>query len=417
MKIKKLVSFVVVMTTALLFTSGTGRSQSSSTEASGIVTPLLQYQGRLTDPTTGSIVPDGVYAMNFQMFNVESGGTALWSEGELVTVQKGLFSCLLGDTNPLAASIFNGQALWLDVAVAGEQLGPRQPVIPVAYAISLVPGAVVEANTAPVLEVNNLSGGEALQIGGNLNVNGRLIGGLHYHSGDEITSGTVADARIAASVARDSEIWPTVLANDGSGSTLDADLLDGVQASAFSLSSHLHDDRYYTESESSSLFVNATGDTMSGALTVPKINYSSPRTHYFSVGGEGFLPAGNVDYSNSYGMGGAYVYSGSEAMSAPVHLPQGAVVTSFRVYFYDNSTSNLEVSLAYIPATGAYYTLAEVDSIGLSGYSNRTTTSINYPTIDNVGRTYHIRAWCDTWDGSNLRIMGVLVTYTISEAP
>ena len=54
----------------------------------------------------------------------------------------------------------------------------------------------------------------------------------HAHSGTDITNGTVADARIASSIARDSEIVPTVLANDGSGSTLDADLLDGYHASA-----------------------------------------------------------------------------------------------------------------------------------------------------------------------------------------
>ena len=51
----------------------------------------------------------------------------------------------------------------------------------------------------------------------------------HVHAGTDITSGLVADARIAATIARDSEIVPAVLAGDGAGSTLDADLLDGLQ--------------------------------------------------------------------------------------------------------------------------------------------------------------------------------------------
>ena len=55
----------------------------------------------------------------------------------------------------------------------------------------------------------------------------------HAHPGEAITSGTVADAVIAASIARDSEILPTVLANDGSGSNLDADRLDGLSSLAF----------------------------------------------------------------------------------------------------------------------------------------------------------------------------------------
>jgi hypothetical protein len=55
----------------------------------------------------------------------------------------------------------------------------------------------------------------------------------HVHSGEDITSGTVSEARIDGSVARDSEVMPTVQAGDGSGSGLDADHLDGRDSSAF----------------------------------------------------------------------------------------------------------------------------------------------------------------------------------------
>jgi hypothetical protein len=417
MKHKTVAILVTVMAGLLLYPSGTSWSQSIGAVADGVVTPLLQYQGRLTDPATGKIVADGSYSMDFRLYDVEAGGTALWLESKAVTVQGGLFSTVLGDTTALDPYLFNGQALWLGVTVEGEQLGPRQPVLPVAYALSLVPGAVVASNSGPALQVSHLGGGEALLVGGSLNVSGSLIGGSHTHSGGDITSGTVADGRISSTIARDSEIMPSVLANDGPGSTLDADLLDGNQASAFALSAHNHDNRYYTESETKSLYVDATGDMMTGELIVPKISYSSPRTNYFMVGGEGFLPWRNVDYSNSEYMGGAYLYSGSGAMAAPVHLPQGAVVISFRVFFYDSSTSDLSVDLSYIPATGGYYDLASVDSAGISGYASRTDTSISYATIDNTLYSYHIRAWSNSWDGNNLRVMGALITYTTSEVP
>jgi len=48
--------------------------------------------------------------------------------------------------------------------------------------------------------------------------------------------------------------------NDGSGSGLDADLLDGYHASSFATASHNHDSRY----------VNVTGDTMTGLLNTTK---------------------------------------------------------------------------------------------------------------------------------------------------
>ena len=81
------------------------------------------------------------------------------------------------------------------------------------------------------------------------------VSALGSVDGSAIKSGTVAAARIDAAIARDIEIMPAVLAGDGTGSTLDADTLDGQQASAFM-------------SAASDNWVNTSGDTMTGALTV-----------------------------------------------------------------------------------------------------------------------------------------------------
>lgn len=59
--------------------------------------------------------------------------------------------------------------------------------------------------------------------------------------------------------------------------TGDADTVDGYDASAFSLASHLHDDRYYTETESDSTFLALGGGTMTGQLNITdlvKIGYA-----------------------------------------------------------------------------------------------------------------------------------------------
>jgi hypothetical protein len=571
------------------------------------VTPLLQYQGRLTDPDTGDPVADGVYEISLRLYNVESGGTPLWTETEDVSVQGGLFSTVLGDTTPLDSALFNSQALWLGIEVDGDgEATPRQPVLPVAYALSLVPGAIVQGNSsAPALQVNNSGSGEAFRAGGatlldgdvdisgsatvagGLDVGGSLTGGSHNHSGGDISSGTVADPRIDPAIARDSEVaasveshrsdseahharytdaeaWSAVLDQDGPGSGLNADLLDGMQASAFSTPGHAHWGERWTGTgtglslsgggtglsasgsdygvygsssggqgvygvsesaagvwgkstdnigvygqSSNSYGVAGVGSTLSGlygystssygvygysansyggyfsagsdhndlvlggnngrinsypgdqnsnlilssnndielrldndggesgvlevknsggtnvvtvdesgTLTAAKVAYSTPHTRYFVVGGEGFLPTSDVAYSNSGAMGGAYVSSGSVAMAAPVHLPHGAVVTGFKVFFYDNSTSDLTVRLARIPlASGAYFYLGEVNSSGISGWGNRTDTTISYATVDNSQYSYHVKVYCTSWAGYNLRIMGAVVTYTMSEAP
>ncbi len=85
-----------------------------------VLTPLLQYQGRQTDPGTGEPVADGNYTMTFRLYDVASGGSALWTETKDVPVADGLFNTVLGDVTALDQGLFNGQALWLGVKVGAD---------------------------------------------------------------------------------------------------------------------------------------------------------------------------------------------------------------------------------------------------------------------------------------------------------
>jgi hypothetical protein len=257
MRAVRLVSIVAVVLLAVLLTASRARvdplrAEPPDGDSAGITaatSPLLQYQGRLADPGSGEPVADGSYSMTFRLYTVASGGTALWTETKDVAVQGGLFSTSLGDTVALSQSLFNGQELWLGIKVGSDdEATPRQQILPAAYALGLVPGAAMQADSSSAaLQVTNLGSGDALLVNGqmtlsgNLTVSGALSGGTHTHSGADITSGTVAEAYIDEALARDSEILPTVLDNDGAGSTLDADLLDGQDASAFAATGHDHD--------------------------------------------------------------------------------------------------------------------------------------------------------------------------------
>ena len=142
-----------------------------------------------------------------------AGGTAKWTETKNVPVAGGLFSTALGDTSALPQSLFSGQALWLGIKVGADlEATPRQAIVPVAYALSLVPGAAITGSlSSPALRVSNSSGpalvtSGATTLGGNVTINGSLSGGTHAHSGADITSGTVVDARLDAALARDAEV-------------------------------------------------------------------------------------------------------------------------------------------------------------------------------------------------------------------
>ena len=212
------------------------------------VPPLLQYQGRLTDPDTGEPVDDGSHTMVFRLYSTASGTSDLWTETKDVSVEDGVFSTTLGDVTALDPGLFNGQALWLGITVGADaEATPRQRILPVAYAMGLVPGAQISTtSSSAAFMVSNAGAGDAVQIdgtttlNGDLSVSGSLSGGDHNHDGDDITSGTVDEPRIDPQIARDDEIMPMVLSNDGAGSGLDADTLDGQDSGDFAPTDHLH---------------------------------------------------------------------------------------------------------------------------------------------------------------------------------
>jgi len=138
-------------------------------------------------------------------------------------------------------------------------------------------------------------------------------------------------------------------------------------------------------------------------------------THHVMLGGEAFLPGRPADYTNSFGSGGACISSGSNAMAAPVQLPQGAVITGFQGFFNDISpTTDLIVSLqAYYPAGGYYFNLATLSSSGISGLGNKSTAAIVGPsTVNNTVYAYDVRAFSTSWN-CDMHINGAMITYTL----
>lgn len=102
------------------------------------VADTISYQGQLTSPSGTPLT--GTYTMRFQLYNVASGGVALWDSGAFpVDVDRGLFNVKLD----VPADAFTGQALWLRINVHGQWLTPRQELLPAPYALSLRPGAEI----------------------------------------------------------------------------------------------------------------------------------------------------------------------------------------------------------------------------------------------------------------------------------
>lgn len=91
----------------------------------------LTYQGKLTD--VGGIAITGTVDITFKIFNVASGGTALWTEAHTsVPVTNGLFDVTLGESTPM--DIDFDEQYWIELTVGTEPLSPREKMAAVPYA-------------------------------------------------------------------------------------------------------------------------------------------------------------------------------------------------------------------------------------------------------------------------------------------
>jgi len=195
--------------------------------ASAEIPRKINYQGRVTDSVTGQPLR-GNHDMTFRIYDASIGGTILWYEQQTVTADSaGVVSVMLGGLSPIGVSF--DDACWLEVEVGGEILLPRRELASVPYAFHA---------------------SDSDSLGG--------LGPDDYVSENELSSITgemIADGEITDDdIAGDASIDPAKIdgtawtaANDGAGSGLDADMVDGLNADAFADTGHLHDERYYSQ--------------------------------------------------------------------------------------------------------------------------------------------------------------------------
>ena len=195
----------------------------------------ISYQGYLEDNDEPA---NGTYNMEFGIYPSSTGGSASWSHSYSVDVTDGRFSVVLGsDGAPIPSSCFTGGTeLWLEIKIEGTTLTPRTKLTSVGY------NYVSEyADNADKLDdqdgsyyrnASNINSGTLsnARLSSNVSLLGQSI------ESSEITNGTIVDADISSSAnISPSKISGTAWTstNDGSGSGLDADKLDGYHASHF----------------------------------------------------------------------------------------------------------------------------------------------------------------------------------------
>lgn len=105
---------------------------------------VIHYRGHLDVPT---VVPAGTVQrdLTFNLYEVEFGGSPIWTETQTLDIYDGNFAVLLGTINAVQPAIFAGEYRYLGVVVgSSDELTPRQRIASVPYAMQSVYSASSE---------------------------------------------------------------------------------------------------------------------------------------------------------------------------------------------------------------------------------------------------------------------------------
>ena len=119
----------------------------TATTAHADTPALLSQQGRLlkTDGTPAA----GTISIAFSLYTAGTGGTAVWTESHVITLDDGYFVATLGNVTALPA--LDGGAMYLGIKVAGDdEMTPREEIVSVPYALLAgdVTGAIHPASVS-----------------------------------------------------------------------------------------------------------------------------------------------------------------------------------------------------------------------------------------------------------------------------
>lgn len=280
--------------------------------AQAAIPDKLDYQGYLTD-SSGSPI-NGTVNISFSLYNIDSGGIALWSDTQAVTVTNGLFNTKLGRaTNPFPPGMFD-MPLWLGMAVETDgEMAPRTALSSSAFAHKASDAdSVGGVSAASLLQSSDLT-------------DHSTNASAHHNKTSSFSelSGQAADAQIPATVTRDSElgshvsdpgahhlrytngeavtamgfnqdsnplnhnkrsdaqVFSAVASLAGAGSMLDADMVDGLQVNEI---------------------IDAAQDEVRIPISSLPFTISAPGSYYLT--GSLIAAGGGIDIALSGGPGG-----------------------------------------------------------------------------------------------------------------
>jgi hypothetical protein len=259
-KARFVLTFALALLAGLALVAVTWAAPGNAPLAQGGAPEVVSYQGKVR---VGGTPYTGNGYFKFAVVNA-AGGATYWSNdgsstggGEptaavQLAVSEGLFSVLLGDTTlggmtqALTTDVFSQPDRYLRVWFSASGGGPFDQLTPDTR-IAAVPYALQAQEAADAGTVDGYEGA-ALEESSEIDA-------------DVAAHTAIADAHHARYT--DGEAWAAVLANDGPGSGLDADTVDGLHASE--LETHYQNVVVVAKSGGDYTSVQAAIDSITGA--------------------------------------------------------------------------------------------------------------------------------------------------------
>ncbi len=437
------------------------------------VPSAINFQGNLTDPLTGNVIADNNYDMDFALFDADIDGVQLWSESQAgVLVIDGLFNVVLGSVNQMDPSVFN-QPVWLQITVSGETLSPRIELAASAYSINsantqsyeseftsipsvgpaYIAGDTSTQNytfTPPFIDLaidDNDTGFDVVTDGTLsfytngvermfLNSTGSLYMGTPYASGLGIkleinfddTGSDWGGMWISGSATNTKPYYGYSNGTGQSYTYIDGD--DGNKWKLFNGGDRLTvtttgNVGIGTTDPSEKLSVNGkviANDTVKAV----GFKYNTSRTLYYNLSPQEFvlntnntslrwIASSNSNFIYMAATGGAGADVGA---IAPLHLPQGAIITGIRANVYDGDiTYDLSMDLARKPAGGSAGNIVVLESTpsttGNPGFTSIQLTGLSVQ-VNNANNSYHLVFRTRDNNPTVLVLYDAQVTYTVN---
>ena len=372
----------------------------------------LTYQGHLLD-AEGNPVADSTYTMTFSLWDAVTGGAQVWGpEEQEVATQDGFFAVVLGATEPLPADL--AAPLYLEIAVEGETLSPRQELASVAFAL-----LAAQANAAPWSGLTDVPAGFAdgvdndttYSAGAGLNLAGTVFSADTSYLQRRVT-GTCDGGNAIRVINADGTVTCEPMAGDitavyagagltgggvsgdvtvtvsfaGSGTATTVARSDHDHSGVYAPVSHTHDDRYYTETE---LGTSGQASVHWGNLTGVPAGFADGVDDVSQAAfGPGIPPADNtLTLLASPGAGSGYVAATIGADGLPIIAYYDGTNGDLRVAHCDDiaCTSATHTTLDSTGDVGMYTSIIlGVDGLPVIAYYDNTAGDLKMARCSNV---------------------------------